>query len=97
MSLIDGIRGPPRIIGIGRPWRIYDLGTVCTQKVLQFQSLGTLAAGLSGWPCFAKTLPIDDRPLQLTVGVVGVRGSSILEPSLFDRLDRAICQEWYSL
>jgi hypothetical protein len=37
-----------------------------------------------------KTLAIAARvPVQLTVGVVGVLGSEV---SLFERLDRAMCQ-----
>lgn len=61
------------------------------QNVLQFQSLGTLAARLSGVPSFfrPKTLLIAPfaLPAQFTVGVEG--SSSMSELSLFDLLDRA--------
>jgi hypothetical protein len=67
----------------------------CVQKVLQFQSLGTLAARLSDIPPFLgpKMLPIAPfaLPAQLTVGVVGVSGLPS-ELSLFERLERAILQ-----
>lgn len=62
------------------------------QNVLQFQSLGTLAARLSGVPLFfcPKTPLIAPLalPAQFTVGVEGSSPRS--ELSLFDLLDRAI-------
>lgn len=60
------------------------------QNVLQFQSLGTLAARLSGVPSFFRPkTPIAPfaLPAQFTVGV---EGSSSCELSLLDLLERAI-------
>jgi hypothetical protein len=56
---------------------------VLLQKVLQFQSLGTLAARLSGVPSFflPNTLPIAPLalpPAQFTVGVAGSSDVSLL-------------------
>jgi hypothetical protein len=66
------------------------------QKVLQFQSRGTLAPRLSAIPPFwPKTLP--SAPLALVQLTVGVTGSSVSELLLFVRLDRASIHRWKSL
>lgn len=65
------------------------------QNVLQFQSRGTLAARLSAIPPFCPNTP-PSGPLGRAQLTVGVEGSSAVELSLFDRLDRWTFQRLYS-